>query len=82
MGKLQITSEEVKVLQENLKVMKPALEIAARDADIMINQIAADTVIAEETKAIVEREEFEANKKAIETQTIAADAQKDLGTEN
>lgn len=36
-------------------------------------------VIAEETKEIVEREEFEAARKAVETQSMAADAQKDLG---
>lgn len=38
--------------------------------------------IAEETKAIVEREEFEAAKKAMDTQTIAEDAQRDLGRYN
>nr|XP_023022773.1 dynein heavy chain 1, axonemal-like [Leptinotarsa decemlineata] len=78
LGKLQSTSEEVKILQIQLEEMKPALEIAARDADIMIKKIASDTVIAEETKVIVEREEFEAAKKAVETQTIAEDAQRDL----
>lgn len=36
-------------------------------------------VIAEETREIVEREEFEAARKALETQTMAEDAQKDLG---
>lgn len=44
LDKLQSTTEEVKELQIQLEVMKPALEIAARDADIMIKQIAADTV--------------------------------------
>ncbi|CAH1982445.1 unnamed protein product [Acanthoscelides obtectus] len=78
LGKLQSTAEEVKVLQINLEVMKPALEVAARDADTMITKIAADTAIAEETKAIVEREEEEASKKALETQAIAEDAQRDL----
>ncbi|KAG5875162.1 hypothetical protein JTB14_033739 [Gonioctena quinquepunctata] len=78
LGKLQSTSEEVKILQVQLEVMKPALEVAAKDADIMIQKIAADTVIAEETKDIVQREEYEANKKALETQAIAEDAQRDL----
>ncbi|CAH0560320.1 unnamed protein product [Brassicogethes aeneus] len=76
--KLQITQEEVKVLQVNLKEMKPALEIAAKDADIMIAQIAQDTIVAEETKEIVEKEEEEASKKALETENIASDAQRDL----
>lgn len=35
--------------------------------------------MAEETKAVVEREEEEAGKKALATQAIAEDAQKDLG---
>lgn len=42
--KLQNTTEEVKVLQINLEEMKPALMVAAQDADIMIKKIAADTV--------------------------------------
>ncbi|XP_030767557.1 dynein heavy chain 1, axonemal-like isoform X2 [Sitophilus oryzae] len=78
LGKLQSTAEEVKVLQLQLTKMKPALEIAAKDAEEMIKTIAADTILAEETKAIVEREEEEAAKKSEETQIIAADAQKDL----
>lgn len=41
---MQSTSEEVKILQQNLEEMKPALEAAAKDADIMIRKIAADTV--------------------------------------
>lgn len=36
-------------------------------------------VVAEETKQIVEREEFEASRKAMETQIMAEDAQRDLG---
>ncbi|ENN79658.1 hypothetical protein YQE_03893, partial [Dendroctonus ponderosae] len=78
LSKLQITSEEVKVLQEQLKEMKPALQVAAKDADEMIQIIAADTIVAEETKEIVEREEQEATKKAEATQLIAEDAQQDL----
>ncbi|XP_018331814.1 dynein heavy chain 1, axonemal-like [Agrilus planipennis] len=76
--KMRITGEEVKVLQVDLALMKPALELAAKDAEVMIAQIAQDTLVAEETKAVVEKEEFEATKKAIETETIAADAQRDL----
>ncbi|KAK9870896.1 hypothetical protein WA026_009852 [Henosepilachna vigintioctopunctata] len=76
--KLQHTAEEVKVLQENLKVMKPALEKAAIEANIMIEKIAEDTKVAEETKEIVENEEFEATKKALATEEIAEDARRDL----
>ncbi|CAG9840890.1 unnamed protein product, partial [Diabrotica balteata] len=78
LGKLQSTAEEVKILQSQLTELKPLLEEAARDADIMITKIAADTVIAEETKEIVEKEEQAAAEKAYETQNIAEDAQRDL----
>ncbi|KAL1506667.1 hypothetical protein ABEB36_005991 [Hypothenemus hampei] len=78
LSKLQSTSDEVKVLQEQLREMKPALEIAAKDAEEMIAIIAADTIVAEETKEIVEREEEEAIKMTLATQLIAEDAQKDL----
>lgn len=44
LNKLQNTADEVKVLQENLRIMKPALETAAKDADVMIKKIAEDTV--------------------------------------
>lgn len=42
---MQTTSLEVKVLQDELTILKPALEIAAADAEVMIAQIAKDTVI-------------------------------------
>lgn len=38
-------------------------------------------LIAEETREIVEKEEAEALKKAMETQSIAEDAQRDLGND-
>lgn len=44
LDKLQSTTEEIKELQIQLEIMKPALEIAAKDADVMIKKIAADTV--------------------------------------
>lgn len=43
LDKLQNTAEDIKILQDQLEKMKPALEAAARDAEIMIAQIAADT---------------------------------------
>lgn len=43
-----------------------------------MEQIEKDTVVAEETKVVVTREEKEASVKAEETQTIADDAQRDL----
>lgn len=41
-------------------------------------QITKDTAIAEETKAVVQKEENQAAEKAMETQAIADDAQRDL----
>ncbi|KAJ3657289.1 hypothetical protein Zmor_009105 [Zophobas morio] len=78
LGKLQSTAEEVKILQASLEEMKPALEAAKLDAETMIEQIARDQLVAEETKEVVEKEEIEASKKALDTQTIAEDAQRDL----
>ncbi|GLV39946.1 Dynein heavy chain at 36C [Carabus blaptoides fortunei] len=78
LDKLLSTAEEVKVLQQNLQSLKPALEVAAKEAEVMIEQIAKDTLVAEETKAVVEKEEAEANKMKVETELIAEDAQKDL----
>lgn len=58
--------------------MQPLLEQAQVETDQTMEQIQKDTVIAEETKTIVQKEEKEANIKAEETQTIADDAQRDL----
>jgi len=41
-------------------------------------QIATDSAVAEQTKAVVQKEENEAVEKARETQAIADDAQRDL----
>nr|XP_022908003.1 dynein heavy chain 1, axonemal-like [Onthophagus taurus] len=76
--KLQNTSKEVSTLQENLVIMAPALAEAAKEAEEMIVQIAADTQVAEEVKAVVVKEEEEATKKQIATSAIAEDAQRDL----
>lgn len=45
MAKLDSTGEEVKEMQINLGIMKPQLEIAVKDAAVMIELIAKDTVI-------------------------------------
>lgn len=44
LDKLLSTGEEVKEMQKTLTSLKPALEIAAADAEVMIAKIAADTV--------------------------------------
>lgn len=44
LDKLLTTAQEVKILQANLEVLKPVLEVAAKEAEIMITEIAKDTV--------------------------------------
>ena len=58
--------------------MQPLLAQAQIETDETMEQIQKDTAIAEETKAVVQKEEKEANIKADETQAIADDAQRDL----
>ncbi|KAF5308293.1 hypothetical protein FQR65_LT06286 [Abscondita terminalis] len=78
LAKLDTTTQEINVLQKQLEKMKPILEVAARDAEVTIAKIAADTAVAEETKAVVEKEEIAAAEQKSITQAIAEDAQKDL----
>ncbi|XP_044735429.1 dynein axonemal heavy chain 1-like [Chrysoperla carnea] len=78
MAKLDSTGEEVKEMQINLGIMKPQLEIAVKDAAVMIELIAKDTAVAEETKLVVEKEEAIAMEMAAKTQEIADSAQRDL----
>ena len=58
--------------------MQPLLEQAQIETDETMEQIQKDTVVAEETKTVVQKEEKEANIKAEDTQAIADDAQRDL----
>ncbi|XP_049940877.1 dynein axonemal heavy chain 1-like, partial [Schistocerca serialis cubense] len=78
LDKLLSTAEEVKQLQIELTAMRPALEVAAKEAAKMLEKIAEDTAVAEETKIVVQKEEQAAAVKAEETQAIADDAQRDL----
>ena len=72
------TSEEVGKLRIELEEMQPLLAQAQVETDETMEQIKKDTAIAEQTKAVVQKEEKEANIKAEETQAIADDAQRDL----
>ncbi|XP_023368810.1 dynein heavy chain 1, axonemal [Otolemur garnettii] len=78
LDKLLSTSEDVAKMQEDLEIMRPLLEEAAKDTTLTMDQIKADTVIAEETRNSVQAEEIKANEKARKAQAIADDAQKDL----
>ncbi|XP_052086994.1 dynein axonemal heavy chain 1-like isoform X4 [Mytilus californianus] len=78
LDKLLKTAEEVDKLQDELASMKPLLEEAVKESVSTMEQISKDTVVANETKAVVQKEEASATIKAKETQAIADDAQRDL----
>ncbi|KAI5937324.1 Dynein heavy chain 1, axonemal [Manis javanica] len=78
LDKLLRTSEDVAKMQEELEIMRPLLEEAAKDTMLTMEQIKVDTAIAEETRNSVQAEEVKANEKARKAQAIADDAQKDL----
>ncbi|XP_076467072.1 dynein axonemal heavy chain 1-like isoform X2 [Babylonia areolata] len=78
LDKLLSTADEVAKLQEELATMRPLLEEAVKESIATMEKISKDTAIAEETKAVVQKEEAQASKKAQETQAIADDAQRDL----
>ncbi|ERE91881.1 dynein heavy chain 1, axonemal-like protein [Cricetulus griseus] len=78
LDKLLRTSEDVAKMQEELEIMRPLLEEAAKDTLLTMDQIKVDTAIAEETRKSVQAEENKANEKASKAQAIADDAQKDL----
>ncbi|XP_008850074.1 dynein heavy chain 1, axonemal [Nannospalax galili] len=78
LDKLLRTSEDVAKMQEELEIMRPLLEEAAKDTMLTMEQIKVDTAIAEETRKSVQAEEIKANEKASKAQAIADDAQKDL----
>ncbi|XP_004631750.1 dynein heavy chain 1, axonemal [Octodon degus] len=78
LDKLLRTSEDVAKMQEELEIMRPLLEEAAKDTIYTMDQIKVDTAIAEETRNSVQAEEIKANEKARKAQAIADDAQKDL----
>lgn len=76
--KIIATKEQVAGMQEQLVALKPQLEKTQIDVEDMMKQITLDKKDADETKAVVEKEEQIANKKAADTKAIADDAQRDL----
>ncbi|XP_036594745.1 dynein heavy chain 1, axonemal [Trichosurus vulpecula] len=78
LDKLLRTAEDVAKMQEELEIMRPLLEEAAKDTVVTMEQIKADTAVAEDTRNAVQAEETKANEKAKKAQAIADDAQKDL----
>ncbi|XP_066555780.1 dynein axonemal heavy chain 1 [Amia ocellicauda] len=78
LDKLLRTAEDVAKMQEELEMMRPLLEEAARDTVVTMEKIQVDTAVAEETRVAVQAEEAKAGQKALVAQAIADDAQKDL----
>ncbi|XP_067102135.1 dynein axonemal heavy chain 1 [Osmerus mordax] len=78
LDKLLRTAEDVSKMQEELEMMRPLLEEAAKDTVVTMEKIKEDTVVAEETRTAVQAEEAKASEKASVAQEIATDAQKDL----
>ncbi|KAG5274482.1 hypothetical protein AALO_G00136790 [Alosa alosa] len=78
LDKLLSTAEDVAKMQEELEMMRPLLEEAAKDTVVTMEKIKEDTVVAEETRVAVQAEETKATEKATVAQAIADDAQKDL----
>ncbi|KAF4320280.1 hypothetical protein JM18_005063 [Phytophthora kernoviae] len=76
--KIIATKDQVAGMQEQLVALKPQLEKTQIEVEEMMKQITLDKKDADETKAVVEKEEQIANKKAAETKEIADDAQRDL----
>ncbi|XP_076846923.1 dynein axonemal heavy chain 1 isoform X2 [Brachyhypopomus gauderio] len=78
LDKLLSTAEDVSKMQEELEMMRPLLEEAAKDTVITMEKIQEDTVVAEQSRVAVRTEEAKASEKARVAGAIAADAQKDL----
>uniref|UniRef100_A0AAZ3Q3C2 Dynein heavy chain 1, axonemal n=1 Tax=Oncorhynchus tshawytscha TaxID=74940 RepID=A0AAZ3Q3C2_ONCTS len=71
LDKLLRTAEDVSKMQEELEMMRPLLEEAAKDTVITMEKI-------KETRTAVQAEEAKASQKACVAGAIAEDAQKDL----
>ena len=78
LNKLLNTQEDVAKMQAELETMQPMLEEATKDTEATMIQINKDSVVAEETKKTVSKEEQAASKMADECKSIADDAQRDL----
>ncbi|XP_063071051.1 dynein axonemal heavy chain 1 [Engraulis encrasicolus] len=78
LDKLLSTAQDVSKMQEELEMMRPLLEEAAKDTEVTMEQIKKDRAVAEETRTAVQAEEAKATEKAKVAHAIADDAQKDL----
>lgn len=78
LDKLLKTADDVAIMQKELEAMQPELEQAKIDTAETMAQIEKDTVVANETKAVVQKQEADASVVAERAARIAEDAQRDL----
>jgi len=78
LSKLLSTADEVEVMKTELQELQPVLTKTSQEVADMMVQIEKDKKDADETKAVVEKQEAEANEQAAAAQEIADSAQRDL----
>ena len=78
LDKLFETNEVVARMQVELESLKPELKSKAEDVEILIAQISKDQETADGVRKVVREEEAVVKEKAILTEQIASEAQKDL----
>jgi len=76
--KILETQEQVDVMQKELIALQPQLKEATIATDKLLDHIAVDTKVANESKAVVMEEEAVCNKQAAESSAMAADCEADL----
>ncbi|KAI9203256.1 dynein heavy chain and region D6 of dynein motor-domain-containing protein [Polychytrium aggregatum] len=78
LNKLQETNDLVANMQIELEQLGPVLKQSAQDVEVLMVKIAKDQETADGVRKVVSEEEAIVREKAIATEAIAAEAQKDL----
>ncbi|KAM7536598.1 hypothetical protein Aperf_G00000086397 [Anoplocephala perfoliata] len=78
LNKIQETNDVVAHMEEELTALRPKLEQKQQDTEKLMNKLSEDQEKADVVRHRVKDDEAEAKTKAMETQAIADDAQRDL----
>ncbi|KAI8925763.1 dynein heavy chain and region D6 of dynein motor-domain-containing protein [Entophlyctis helioformis] len=78
LNKLADTNELVANMHVELEALGPELKIRAQDTEALMIKIAKDQEMADGVRKVVSEEEAVVREKALQTEAIAAEAQKDL----
>ncbi|KAJ1555212.1 Dynein heavy chain 6, axonemal, partial [Nowakowskiella sp. JEL0078] len=78
LNKLTETNELVAKMQIELEQLGPELKQKAQDVEVLMIKIAKDQEMADGVRKVVSEEEAVVREKAIQTEAIASEAQKDL----